>query len=82
MEKAREWSEKMAALPIFNPNQSQLTKQEVKAKISKFGKILGLFDSMFAQIRGVEAGLLPTEEQTLKLEETINMAHKLWLERG
>ncbi len=82
MEKAKEWSEKMAGLTIFNPEQSRLTEVQVKAEIAKFGKILGLFDSIFAQVRGVEAGLLPTEEQILKLEETIDMTGKLWLERG
>ena len=39
MEKAEEWSEKMAALTIFNPEQSQLTKHPVKAEISKFKRI-------------------------------------------
>jgi hypothetical protein len=44
MEKAEEWSEKMAELDIFNPTQSRLTKQEMKVEITKFRKMLGMFD--------------------------------------
>jgi hypothetical protein len=52
----------MAALDIYNSSQSRRTEYEVKNKIAKFGKMLGMFDSIFAQVRGVDAGLLPTEE--------------------
>jgi protein subunit release factor A len=50
MEKAEGWSEKMAALEIYNPHQSRLTKHQVKTKIAKFEEILGMFDSLFAQV--------------------------------
>jgi hypothetical protein len=63
LEKAKECSEKMAELAIFYPNQSRLSKEEMIDKIVKSGKMLVMFDSMFAQVSGVEAGLLPTEEQ-------------------
>jgi predicted ATP-dependent Lon-type protease len=63
MEKVKEWCEKMAKLEIFDPNQSWLTKEELKDKIVIFGKMLGMFDSIFAQVWEVEAGLLTTEEQ-------------------
>jgi hypothetical protein len=43
----------------------------MKDEIAKFGKMLGMFDSIFALIRGVEAGLLPTEEHTGALAQTI-----------
>jgi hypothetical protein len=64
MEKANQWSEKMAELGIFDPTQSRLTKQQMKDKIVKFGKMLGMFDSIFAQVRGVEAGWLATNRGT------------------
>jgi hypothetical protein len=82
MEKAEEWSEAMAALDIFNSNQSRLTEQEVKNEIAKFGKMLGMFDSIFAQVRGVDAGLLPTEEQISMLATTIEKTRELWLGSG
>jgi hypothetical protein len=82
MEKAKEWSEKMAVLGIFDPTQSRLTEQEMKDEIAKFGKMLGMFDSIFAQVRGVEAGLLPTEEQIGTLETTIEKTRELWLGSG
>jgi hypothetical protein len=82
MEKAKEWSEKMAVLGILDPTQSGLTKQEMKDEIAKFGKMLGMFDSIFAQVRGVEAGLLPTEEQIGTLETTIQKTRELWLGSG
>jgi hypothetical protein len=41
----------MAELNILNPTQqSRLTKQEMKDEITKFGKILGMFDSIVAQV--------------------------------
>jgi hypothetical protein len=82
MEKAEEWSEAMAALDIFNSNQSRLTEQEVKNEIAKFGKMLGMFDSILAQVRGVDAGLLPTEEQISMLATTIEKTRELWLGSG
>jgi hypothetical protein len=62
MEK-KKWSEKMAELEIFDSHQSRLTKEEIIDEITRFGKMLGMFDSIFAQVHGVEAGLLPTEDQ-------------------
>jgi hypothetical protein len=74
MGKAKEWSEKMAEGEIFDTNQSRLTKQEMKDEIVKFWKMLGRFDSIFArkcsggltpifaQVHGVEAGLLSSCE--------------------
>jgi hypothetical protein len=50
MEKEEEWSEKMAALDIYNADQSRLTKLQVKNEIAKSGKMLGMFDSIFAQV--------------------------------
>jgi hypothetical protein len=54
----------------------------MKDEIAKFGKMLGMFDSIFAQVRGVEAGLLPTEEQIGTLETTIEKTRELWLGSG
>jgi hypothetical protein len=82
MEKAKEWSEKMAELEIFDPNQSRLTKQDMVDEIAKFGKMLGMFDSIFAQVRGVEAGLLPTDEQVGALAEIIEQTRVLWVGSG
>jgi hypothetical protein len=82
MEKAEEWSEAMAALDIYNSTQSGLTKHEVKNEIGKFGKMLGMFDSIFAQVQGVDAGLLPTEEQISMLAVSIENTHELWLGSG
>ena len=54
----------------------------MKDKIAKFGKMLGMIDSIFAQVRGVKAGLLPTEEQIGTLETTIGKWCELWLGCG
>ena len=72
----------MANLGIFDPTQSRLTKKEMRDEIAKFGKMLGMFDSIFAQVRGVEAGLLPTNEQIEKLAQTIEMTRVLWVGSG
>jgi hypothetical protein len=82
MEKAKEWSEKMAKLEIFDPNQSRLTKEDMVDKIVIFGKMLGMFNSIFAQVHGVEAGLLPTEEQIGALAQIIEQARVLWVVSG
>ena len=82
MEKAKEWSEKMAELDIFNSTQSRLTEQEMKDEIVKFGKMLGMFDSIFAQVQGIDAGVLPTEEQIETLAQTIEKTRVLWVGSG
>jgi hypothetical protein len=41
-----------------------------------------MFGSIFAQIRGVEAGLLPTEEQIGRLAQNIEKMHILWVGSG
>ena len=79
MQKAKEWSEKMMTHGIYNSEQSRLTKHQVEAEIAKFGMMLGMFDSIFAQVRGVEAGLLPTEDQIVLLEKTIEQTRVLWI---
>jgi hypothetical protein len=82
MEKATEWSEKMSELDIFNQAQSRLTEQEMKEEIAKFGKMMGMFDSIFAQVRGIDAGLLPTEDQISTLVDTIEKTRVLWVGSG
>jgi hypothetical protein len=41
-----------------------------------------MFDSIFAQVQGVEAGLLPTEEQIGTLAQTIENTCVLWVGSG
>jgi hypothetical protein len=54
----------------------------VKSEIEKFGKVLGMFDSIFAQVQGVDAGLLPTENKISLCATAIEKTHKLWLGSG
>jgi hypothetical protein len=83
MEKAEELSDRMAALDIYNSSQSQLTKHEVRSEIVKCGKMLGMFNLIFAQVQGVDAGLRPTEDQqTSMLATTIEKTSELWLGSG
>jgi hypothetical protein len=47
--------------------------------------MLGMFDLIFAQLRGVDVGLLPTEsteDQISMLATTIEKTHELWFGSG
>jgi hypothetical protein len=63
------------------PSRQQQNEQQ-QSQWPSFGEMLGMFDSIFAQVQGVDAGLLPTEDQISMLAITIEKTCKLWLGSG
>lgn len=57
-----------------------MSDDSIKAKCRSFAKLFGLLDVIWANVRGVEAGLLPTDEQCNQLEKALAEAKQLWID--
>jgi len=54
----------------------------VETKCTQFAKLLGLLDAIWSNVRGMDAGLLPTEVQLEYLEKALTEGKLLWLAMG
>jgi len=57
-----------------------LTEEEVKNHIEKYRNLFDALDGIWSNVRGVECGLLPTEENLEYLDGAIAKGKELWLE--
>jgi hypothetical protein len=57
-----------------------LTNDAVEKTCGKFARLLGLLDAIWSSVRGLPAGLLPTQEQYITLQTALLEAKELWLE--
>jgi hypothetical protein len=67
---------------ILSQKIATITNEAVEEKCRSFGKLFGLLDLIWSSVRGVEGGLLPTDEQIGQLERTLADTKKLWLHLG
>jgi hypothetical protein len=51
----------------------------IRDKCKDFARLLGLLDAIWSTVRGIDAGLLPTEAQQLSLQIALLEAKELWL---
>ena len=85
MEKSRELFIGTLEAPGFlyaclEQKEQTMTEERVMvATCSEYCRLLGLLDLIWSTVRGLEAGLLPTLEQTTSLENALSEAKKLWL---
>jgi hypothetical protein len=56
-----------------------IMEETVEAKCSEYSRLLGLLDAIWSTVRGIDAGLLPTNQQTTNLAKALDEAKKLWL---
>jgi hypothetical protein len=59
-----------------------ISDEDIRNNCGRFGKILALLDVIWSRVQGVEHGLLPTDEDVMKLEHAIDKARELWLTMG
>ena len=57
----------------------EATEQMVRLKCQQFCQLFGLMDAIWSTVRGLNAGLLPTIDQTTTLAKALDKAKKLWL---
>ena len=56
-----------------------ILEDDVKTKCDEFCTLVGLLDAIWSSVRGIDAGLLPTDEQKDKLADALNKGKALWL---
>jgi len=77
MEKAQELFEEFAAA-IKEKKMHARSDTEIDGKCEQFARLLGLFDIIWSNVRGISAGLLPTEDQIQQLRKALSNAKKMW----
>ena len=58
------------------------TDQDVISKCTEYCRLLGLLDTIWSTVRGLDAGLLPTDKQIQYLDEALKQGKTLWLAMG
>jgi hypothetical protein len=58
------------------------TDAAVESKCNNYCSLLGLLDAIWSTVRGLNSGLLPTDEQTKSLADALKEAKALWLQMG
>jgi hypothetical protein len=59
-----------------------VTEDFVGAKCSEYCRLFGLLDTVWAAVRGIDSGLLPTNDQIARLSGALQEAKTLWLAMG
>jgi hypothetical protein len=80
MENAEEFSKTIREIvhAVHDNQQSKLTWEKVSEHLTNYENLLGTLDALFAHVRGVESGLLPTEPQIEDLEHLVKAAKHWW----
>jgi hypothetical protein len=60
--------------------QALASEEFICAHCQNFARLLGLLDAIWSTIRGIDGGLLPTDEQKIMLQSVLLQAKELWLE--
>ena len=81
MEKADVLFEAFAAT-IKEKKVPHVTDEAIDNKCGLFARLLGLLDAIWSNVRGIDAGLLPTAEQIQHLRNATSEAKALWLAMG
>jgi hypothetical protein len=58
------------------------TNDSIGEKCKDYQNLFGILDAMWATVRGVDAGLLSTDEQLDFLERTVQTGKELWIQMG
>jgi hypothetical protein len=80
MECAKEYSDLILeeVLTVWDEEQSDRTELEIRQHCHNHRQLLGSCDALFAHIRGVDTGLVPTEEQIQELENIVERTKQWW----
>jgi hypothetical protein len=55
------------------------TEDTVRAMCQNYSRLLGLLDAIWSTVRGIDAGVLPTDAQKITLQSVLLQAKELWL---
>jgi len=66
------------AVVILQKKMPTITNEAITLKCNQFARMFGLLDTIWSNVRGIEAGLLPTEEQINLLRKAIAKAKETW----
>jgi len=67
------------AAAIISKKIPTKTNNEIEEKCRQFARLLSLLDIIWSNVRGVDAGLLPTEDQINQLRTALTKAKATWL---
>jgi hypothetical protein len=56
-----------------------VASETVQSTCEQYCRLLGLLDAIWSTVRGLDAGLLPTEAQQLQLQQALLEAKELWI---
>jgi hypothetical protein len=62
--------------------EANVTDAFVETKCKEYCRLLGLLDTVWSAVRGIDSGLLPTDEQIARLASALQEAKTLWLAMG
>ena len=81
MEQADElWTEFASSIKL--KKIATTTDADVDAKCQRFAKMLGYLDVIWSNVRGIDAGLLPTNDQTQQLRKATAEGKVMWINMG
>ena len=59
-----------------------ILENDVATKCNNSCSLMGLLDAIWSSVRGLDTGLLPTDEQTESLADALKKGKALWLRMG
>lgn len=59
-----------------------ITDEAIELKCRQYARLFGLLDAIWSSVRGIDAGLLPTDAQVESLKVALEKGKALWLEMG
>jgi len=77
MEKSQELFQEFSTASK-NKKMPTKTDAEIETRCREFARMFGLLDAIWSNVRGIDAGLLPTDEQVQQLRTATLNAKQLW----
>ena len=67
---------------LLQEKAPHITDECVAKRCQEYADLMGVLDAIWSSVRGIDSGLLPSEEQLAQLEKAINKAKQLWITCG
>lgn len=64
---------------ILENRAPSITEDAVASKCADFAKLMGILDAIWSSVRGIECGLLPSNQQLQLLERAVTEGKQQWL---
>lgn len=66
-------------LDVYDEENADVSQVKVFRHIQNFRQLLGLLDALFSHIRGVQTGILPSDDEISQLSTIVDNAKSWWL---